>query len=100
MKILAFVRRRHRAQALVAALCVGLAAANVARAPSGFILAAAAAAAISRRALLLVFALALVGWWWGSARLEALDRSPLAARIGTAARTRVVVTGETRRGRF
>jgi competence protein ComEC len=49
---------------------------------------------------MLLVALALAGWWWGSTRLDALDRSFLAPRIGTAARARVVVTGETRRGRF
>ena len=49
---------------------------------------------------MLTLALALGGWLWGSARLDSLDRSPLAARVGTAERTRVVVTATPRRGRF
>ncbi len=44
--------------------------------------------------------LALSGWWWGSARLDALDRSPLSSKIGTAERALVVVTGPTRRSPF
>ena len=39
-------------------------------------------------------------WWWGSARLDQLDRSALAARIGTADRFVVVTTAEARRGAF
>jgi hypothetical protein len=46
------------------------------------------------------FALALVGWWWGSARLEALDRSALLPRVGTAERALVAVTGPRRRSQF
>ena len=45
-------------------------------------------------------ALALAGWWWGSARLDALDRSPLSAKLGTAERALVVVTGPARRSPF
>jgi len=37
-----------------------------------------------------------VGWWWGSARLDALDRSPLRAELGRAERFLVEVTGEPR----
>jgi competence protein ComEC len=43
---------------------------------------------------------AVVGWWWGSVRLDALDRSALVARIGTADRFQVVATADARRGRF
>jgi competence protein ComEC len=32
----------------------------------------------------LAVVLALTGWWWGSVRLDALERSALAAQIGTA----------------
>jgi competence protein ComEC len=45
-------------------------------------------------------ALALVGWWWGSARLDALDRSALVPRVGTAERALVAVTGPARRSQF
>jgi competence protein ComEC len=45
-------------------------------------------------------ALVLAGWWWGSARLDALDRSPLSPHIGTAARALVAVTGPARRSRY
>jgi competence protein ComEC len=61
---------------------------------------ACAALLQTERRLLLPLAVALVGWCWGSARLDALDRSPLRAWIGTAERVRVVVTSEPRRGRF
>ena len=44
--------------------------------------------------------LALGGWWWGSLRLEAIDRSPLAADIGRAGVARVVVTGPARRTQY
>jgi len=49
---------------------------------------------------LLGVALALVGWWWGSARLDALDRSALLPRVGTAERALVAVTGPARRSQF
>jgi competence protein ComEC len=45
-------------------------------------------------------ALVCAGWSWGSARLDALDRSVLAARVGTAERARLVVTGPPRLSRF
>ncbi len=45
-------------------------------------------------------ALGLGGWWWGSARLDALDRSPLSSKVGTAERALVVVTGPARRSPF
>ncbi|MBA3330014.1 MAG: hypothetical protein H0T39_03910, partial [Actinobacteria bacterium] len=99
---------RYPAQALVGAACLGLAAANVSRAPGlaiGLLAAAVVGAVVSRappqgRALLLMLALALAGWWWGSFRLDVLDRSVLAAEAGEAARARVVVTGPVRRTRF
>jgi competence protein ComEC len=91
--------RRYPAHALVGALCLGLAFANAARSTSPLLLGAAALVAL-KRGVLIGLSLALVGWWWGSTRLDSLDRSPLAPRIGTAERARVVVTGEPRRGRF
>jgi competence protein ComEC len=91
--------RRYPVHALVCALCVGIAAANVGRWTSPVVLAFAGAAAL-RRGLFLVLSIVLVGWWWGSVRLDALDRSPLTPEIGTAGRARIEVTGDPRRGRF
>jgi competence protein ComEC len=102
----AFALRRFP-QLLAASLCLGLASANAGRAGSaGPLFVAVALVAASTvvegpvRLGSLALALALGGWWWGSARLDALDRSPLAARVGTAARARVIVTGPARRGRY
>ena len=52
------------------------------------------------RPLLLLAALALLGWWWGGARLNALDRSVLLARVDTSERSILAVTGPTRRSKF
>lgn len=64
--------------------------------------AALALAAAPRSAALALGALAilLAGWWWGSARLDALDRSPLLAEVGRAARVTAVTTAEPRVGTF
>ena len=89
-----------------AAVCVGIAAANLARLPRAAIALAVAVALVaaatdaSRRALVLATALALTGWWWGSARLDALDHSVLLARVGTAERSHLVVTGPARLSSF
>jgi competence protein ComEC len=97
---------KRPAHVLLAALCLGLALANAGRATAPIVLALAACILGSagrspvRRLLSLAVLLALGGWWWGSARLDALDSSPLAARIGTAERARVVLTGLPRRSRF
>jgi competence protein ComEC len=91
--------RRYPMHTLAAALCLGLAFANAARVTTPIVLVAGAAAAL-KRGLFVALSLTLLGWWWGSVRLDALDRSPLAAEIGTAARARVVVTGDPKRGRF
>jgi competence protein ComEC len=45
-------------------------------------------------------AFVLAGWWWGSARLDALDRSVLLARVDTSERTVLAVTAPARRSRF
>jgi competence protein ComEC len=102
----AFLERRYP-QLLAAALCAGLAGANAIRASSGILLLlcvalVAASAGVEGHARLgfLALALAVAGWWWGSMRLERLDRSPLAARAGTAASVRLIVTGPARSGRF
>jgi len=97
---------RYPSQLLAGSLCVGLVAANVARAQIVLTLLVAAllgwAATVSRgsRLGLLAVALACAGWWWGSARLDALDRSPLTARIDTAARVRMTITGPARPGEY
>jgi competence protein ComEC len=93
--------------ALVGALCVGLAAANVARAPSvrlaaGAVGIAGLAATVSGpgRAVLLGAALLCAGWWWGSARLAALDHSVLTGSIGTSERALLEVTAPARPSRY
>ena len=86
---------------LVLAACVGLSAANAARAPAAVAVlvgSAVVAAAVSPRARLVACALAiaLAGWWWGSARLDALDRSVLVPEVGRYDRVTAVVTGPVR----
>ncbi|TMK80419.1 MAG: DUF4131 domain-containing protein [Actinobacteria bacterium] len=96
-----------RPHLLAASLCTGLAAANGLRETSLMLAAAAVALAIgsvaaapSLRLPVLGLALLLAGWWWGSARLEALDRSPLRAEVGRAGHVLAAVTGPARRSRF
>ena len=95
------------AHVLVAACVIGLAASDAVRVHdpgllavgAGLASAALAPAGWGRTGLLA--ALALSGaWWWGSARLDQLDRSVLAPRIGTAGRFVAVTTAEARRGAF
>ena len=94
--------------ALLAAFCAGIASANLARLPDNLVPAALAAAAIAvaarttgtHRVAAFATGLALVGAWWGAARLDALDRSPLAVELGGAGRARVAVTGPARRSLF
>jgi competence protein ComEC len=90
-----------RPQLLAASLCAGLALANVLRIGVAFVLVAVAIVlAVIPRAAVCAACLALLGWWWGSARLEQLDHSALAAHVGEAARVRVAVTGPPRHGTF
>ena len=91
----------------VAALCVGIAAANIFRAASLEVAAVALALGVvaafvqpQHRLGLAVLALGLAGLWWGSSRLDALDRSALSAQVGRAERSLVVVTGPPRRTRY
>jgi competence protein ComEC len=53
-----------------------------------------------RRSLAVAGALVAVGWWWGGLRLDGLERSALAERIGDTALARIEVTGPTRTGTF
>jgi competence protein ComEC len=95
------VRTPH---ALLAALCLGLAAANAARLPSPRLAAGAVGiagvAAFARRPALLAVALACAGWWWGSMRLAALDRSVLVSALDMSARARLEVTAPARPSRY
>ncbi|HEY6960440.1 MAG TPA: ComEC/Rec2 family competence protein [Gaiellaceae bacterium] len=93
------------AQIVVGAAVAGLAAANVFRVHDAVVpavvVSAAALVAPRRTGLVVLAGLALVGaWWWGSLRLDSLDRSTLAARIGTAGRFLATTTADARRGRF
>lgn len=90
-----------------AALCLGLAGSNLVRGPALVVLCAAvtfafatAVADEAARPAFVLGAVALAGWWWGGARLDAIDRSVLLARVDTAERAVLVVTGPTRHARF
>jgi competence protein ComEC len=92
---------------LAAALCVGIASANLVRvsiptaAFAGVALGLALVAVEGpSRAILLLSALVASGWWWGSARLDALDRSVLLGHVDTSERSLLVVTGPARKSRF
>jgi competence protein ComEC len=96
-----------RSHLLAACLCIGLAGANLAREASLAVVLSAIGLLAVAHALpsawklpVLGIGLALVGWWWGSARLDALDRSALLPRVGTAQRAIVAVTGPARRSQF
>jgi predicted membrane metal-binding protein len=90
----------------LASLCLGLAASNVVRitAVAGAVAVAvalgAAAAANTGRLAGIAVALGVAGLAWGSARVEAIDRSPLASAVGHAGHVRAVVTGPARRSPF
>ncbi|HVM16533.1 MAG TPA: DNA internalization-related competence protein ComEC/Rec2 [Gaiellaceae bacterium] len=101
------VAARFPQHALALALVAGLAAASAARvslavAVAVAALASAATVLASREARIVGFAgvLAVGAWWFGSVRLDALDRSVLAAEEGTAGRAVVVVTGPARAGTY
>ena len=95
-------RSPHR---YAAALCLGLAGANLIRGSTPVALCFCAGLALATpgreaRPILLLAALALLGWWWGSARLDALDRSVLLAHVDTSERSVLAVTGPTRHSKF
>jgi competence protein ComEC len=94
--------------ALVGALCLGFALANLGRVPLLPALVAAlvlgafglvAGGAHARRAMVAA-GLVAVAWAWGSLRLAQLDRSALASRIGTAEWAVVEVEEPPRTGSF
>ena len=88
---------------LASALCCGLAGATIARATAvtAAVLLGLAALGCTRAPLgAAACALALVGWWWGSERIRMLDRSALAARVGTAERAVVELEEPPHPGRF
>jgi competence protein ComEC len=97
---------RPSSHALLASLCLGIGAANLARtswmgvAFGAGVLIVAAGFVEDMRPWLLAGALLLVGWWWGSSRLGAIDRSVLLGRVDTAERSVLVVTGPVHHTRF
>lgn len=98
---------RLHPQWLAGAACLGLVAANAGRAnwtPTIVVgvslVALASLVGGQTRILALAVGLSLAAWAWGSARLDVLDRSVLAAHAGRAQRSLLVVTGPARRGRF
>jgi competence protein ComEC len=101
------VKRLLPAQLVVLAAVGGLALADAARVRELVLVVAVAAAgtlvAVAARGgavVVIAVVVAAAGWWWGSLRLDALDGSTLAPRIGTADRFRLVTTADARRGRF
>ncbi len=86
----------------------GLAVSNAARIGGLAIVALAVGAAAGAafagdvvvRVTLLAAALGIAGWWWGSVRLDALDASVLAPRVGQADEALLEITGPARRGAF
>jgi competence protein ComEC len=103
--VIGTVLERYTPHVLAASLCAGLAVATVARTSSELVLAACLAAAVASvatleprvRAGVLACALGAAGLWWGSVRLDALDTSVLAPRVGETGRAIVEITGPARR---
>ncbi|HEV2903068.1 MAG TPA: ComEC/Rec2 family competence protein [Gaiellaceae bacterium] len=99
---------RYAPHVLAGALCVGLALASFVRSSSNAVFAVALVGAVASvvavgrrgRVAALVLALGAGGLWWGSVRLDALDRSLLASRIGETGRALLEVTGPARRSPF
>ena len=95
----AALQRFGSAHVVAGSLCVGLALADAVRLHAvalvlpglaGLVL-VVVDAPLFRLLFLAAFA-CLVGLWWGSARLDAIDRSPLLADVGRAGKAIVVVT--------
>jgi hypothetical protein len=92
---------------VVLAACSGLGMANWLRLSplvcgSVLVIAMAVAVGVDGRRRLVCIALGVLsaGLWWGGLRLEMLDRSVLAARVGQTRSARVTVTGPARFGRY
>ena len=90
---------------IVVAACLGLAAANAARAPAAAVAVLVCACAVAAgvppaRLPACALAVCVAGWWWGTVRLEVLDRSVLRPEVGRSAEVRAVVTGPVRRSAF
>ncbi len=92
-------RRFGPAHVLAGSVCVGLAAANLVRIHTlglvGSALGAVAVVVVDsgvKRVAFLAALTCVAGWWWGSARLDAIDRSPLSAEVARAGRLIAVVT--------
>jgi competence protein ComEC len=90
----------RRSYVLAGALAGGLAAPTALRFAVEPALLVAAAAVLWPPRVALAVLLALTGWWWGSERLDSLDRSALAALIGTAGNAVVDLKEPPRRGRY
>jgi competence protein ComEC len=89
------------AYAVPLAVSFGCAAALVVRASfAAALIAVLVVLALARPPLALVLVVAVAAWWWGSERLRSLDRSVLAARIGTAERALVETQEPARRSRY
>jgi hypothetical protein len=98
---------RARPHLLACGLCLGLGTSNFVRPetlPLAALVSAGALVALGLEGSARTAAVALVltgtGWWWGSVRLDALDRSVLASRIGHVDRIVAETTGPARRGQF
>lgn len=100
------MKRVLPAHILAAALVAGLCTPQLVRLPERPVLAGGAAAVVvagplaTRRFWLVAAVLFVAAWWWGSYRLDALDRSVLVPRIGTAGDIVAVTTAEARPGAF
>lgn len=98
--------RLHPAQAVLGAAALGLAAANIAR-PGGpavlvLLVTAPTVGLLGRlpRVAVAASAALCLGWVWGAVRLDALDRSVLAADVGRAGDFVAVTTADPRPGTF
>ena len=91
------IRLAYLAPSAVAAGCGLALVTRPALAPS---LAAALLLLVVRPPVALAVLLVVAGWWWGGERLRALDRSVLAARVGTAERAVVETQEPARTTRF
>jgi competence protein ComEC len=81
-------------------LCGGLALSVPVRASLLPALALLVALVVLRPPLALAALLLVCGWWWGSVRVQALDRSVLASREGTAERALVETLEPARSGHY